>query len=162
MPRILIFGNSGSGKSILAGALAAEYDIPCLDLDTITWESPGERRELAASIAALDSYIADHDGWIIEGCYGSLIEHAAPHCTDMRFLNPGIDACVRNNESRPWEPHKYESLDEQNRHFEFLQKWVREYESRDDEFSLTRHQQIYDTFAGQKQLTHGEAPFSGP
>lgn len=37
MPRIVIFGNSGSGKSTYAKAQAARLGCPHLDLDTIAW-----------------------------------------------------------------------------------------------------------------------------
>ncbi len=37
--KVLIFGNSGSGKSSLAGALAERHGLARLDLDSIVWES---------------------------------------------------------------------------------------------------------------------------
>ena len=39
--RLLIIGNSGSGKSWRARTLAAQHGLPHLDLDTIVWE-PGQ------------------------------------------------------------------------------------------------------------------------
>jgi len=35
--RILIFGNSGSGKSALARRLSFKHGIPILDLDGLVW-----------------------------------------------------------------------------------------------------------------------------
>jgi adenylate kinase family enzyme len=51
MPRILIYGNSGSGKTTMARAVAAELGLEHLDLDLIAWDAPGERRSPAASVA---------------------------------------------------------------------------------------------------------------
>jgi len=152
MHRILIFGNSGSGKTTLARALAREHDLPRLDLDSITWKAAAVREDLAISMAALDRFMDAHDSWVIEGCYGDLIERAAARCTEMRFLNPGVEACQRNNRGRTWEPHKYESAEAQDRQLELLQAWVRQYESREDEFSLARHRAIYDAFPGAKRM----------
>jgi len=39
--KVLVFGNSGSGKSTYARALAAREGVPYLDLDSIVWE-PGQ------------------------------------------------------------------------------------------------------------------------
>ena len=151
MPRILIFGNSGSGKSTLSKSLATELGLPYLDLDTIAWGEVAERRPLDESLKVLDQFIHEFQSWVIEGCYASLIEHVAGSCSEMRFFNPGIDVCLANNMARPWEPQKYESLEAQNEHFEFLQNWVREYETRDDEFSLVEHRRIFDAFEGTKK-----------
>lgn len=86
----------------------------------------------------------------MEGSYGDLIEVALPCCTEMHFLNPGVDACVANCAGRPWEPEKYASREDQDRMLDFLIAWVRDYESRSDEYSLARHRAIYDSFDGVK------------
>ena len=46
------------------------------------------RRPLGDSVAALEAFIDANAGWVIEGCYGDLIEAALPSCTELRFLNP--------------------------------------------------------------------------
>ena len=134
MHRILITGNSGSGKSTMAAQVAAEYGLPHLDLDTLAWESPAVRRPLDDSVAAIRAFLDRNPQWVIEGCYTGLLEAVLPHATELRFLNPGVEACVRNCRSRPWEPHKYPSVEAQNQNLEMLIRWVREYETRDDEF----------------------------
>ena len=114
--RVLLFGNSGSGKSTLARALAAEHGIVHLDLDSIVWEPDkiAVLRPIEAIRASLDAFLQSHEQWVIEGCYGELIEIAAPACTELIFLNPGREACLANNLRRPWEPHKYASKAEQD------------------------------------------------
>ncbi len=150
--RVLLFGNSGSGKSTLARALAQAHDLAHLDLDTIVWE-PGRvavPRPPAAVRASLAEFIAAHARWVIEGCYGELIEAAAPSCTELIFLNPGRDACLANNLRRPFEPHKYASKAEQDAMLDQLQAWVAAYYTRDDAWSYAAHRRIFDSFQGRK------------
>lgn len=152
MERIVIFGNSGSGKSSLAKALASRHGVEHLDLDVIAWEPerPGVRAAFEESERALLRFVEASDGWVIEGCYSGLLKVAAAHCTELIFLNPGVEACVENCKARPWEPHKYESREAQDANLRMLIGWVREYETRDDEFSLREHRRLFDAHGGQK------------
>lgn len=150
VPRVLVVGNSGSGKSTLARTLTQAHGIAALDLDSIAWSRPGVRRELDDSARALQAFVAANDGWVIEGCYSSLIERAVPHATELVFLDPGVDACIANNRLRAWEPHKYPSKAAQDANLEFLQQWVRAYYTRDDEYSHRAHRALYDAFKGKK------------
>ncbi|EGJ29762.1 MULTISPECIES: hypothetical protein [Moorena] len=152
MRKILIFGNSGAGKTTLALKLQVELSLPILDLDTITWipDLPGVRREDAESERLLIDFIQKNPGWIIEGCYGSLIETAANYSSEMIFLNPGVKKCLENNRLRPWEPHKYKTPKEQEANFEFLQTWIKDYYSRDDEYSFSCHDRLFKSFSGNK------------
>lgn len=157
MSRIVIVGNSGSGKSTLARRLAAERCIPHLDLDTLAWAAPAVRRPLEESAALVEDFVRENPEWVVEGCYASLLEVALRSATELSFLNPGVEACVRNCRARPWEPHKYASKEEQDERLEFLLGWVREYEARDDEYSLAAHRRLFDAFAGPKR-EYGDDP----
>jgi hypothetical protein len=95
-------------------------------------------------------FIRGSGSWVIEGCYSGLLKEAAAHCTEMIFLNPGVEACVENCKARPWEPHKYPSREAQDANLRMLIDWVREYETRDDEFSLREHRRLFDTHEGRK------------
>jgi adenylate kinase family enzyme len=151
--KLLILGNSGSGKSTLAKAVAERHGLPHLDLDIIVWE-PGQiavPRALEAVRADLDGFIAAHPTWVIEGCYGELIEAAAPFSTQLLFLNPGLAACLANNRRRPWEPHKYVSAEAQGAMLDNLQAWVEGYYSRDDAWSLAAHRRVFDRHPGRKR-----------
>jgi adenylate kinase family enzyme len=149
--RILIYGNSGSGKTTMARETARALAVPHLDLDSITWSAPLVRRELAASVVLLDEFIGATSEWVIEGCYGDVIAAAVPHCSELRFLNPGVEVCIANCKRRPWEPSKFATREEQDAMLEALIAWVRQYETRDDEYGLARHRAVFDAFAGVKR-----------
>jgi len=151
--RILIFGNSGAGKSTLAKSFASAYALAHLDLDHLAWEEAdaAARRALERSRAEIEKFTAANDGWVIEGAYADLLTMLLDECSELVFLNPGIETCIANCRARPWEPHKYADRESQDRNLAFLLGWVREYESRDDEYSLRRHRWLFDRFNGVKR-----------
>ncbi len=149
--RIVIFGNSGSGKSTMARHLSGELGVPHLDLDQLAWSAPGVRKPLSESARQIQAFTAANPAWVAEGCYGDLLELVLPQALEVRFLNPGTEACVANCLARPWEPEKYSSKEEQDSRLAFLIDWVREYESRTDEYSLTKHRALFDAFHGAKR-----------
>ena len=148
--KIVLIGNSGSGKTTMARALAAEYGLTHLDLDSLAWSTPGVRRPPEESVAEIRAFVAANPRWVMEGCYADLAEAALPYATELRFLNPGVEACVRHCLARPWEPEKYASKADQDEKLQFLIRWVRDYSTRDDEYSLARHRALFDAFPGAK------------
>ncbi len=153
MRRVVVFGNSGAGKSTLAGDLKRREGLAHLDLDTLAWESttPPTRRPLARSAEGIERFVRKHPAWVIEGCYADLLEVVADRCTEMIFLNPGVQVCIAHCRQRPWEPHKYATKAQQDENLAFLIEWVRAYETRTDEFSLRAHRRLFDAHAGPKR-----------
>ena len=90
MSKFVIFGNSGSGKSTLACELVEQEGQAYLDLDTLAWqkESPMLRRSIPDSLTDIRKFMAEHDSWVIEGCYSSLLASAVSECSRLVFLNP--------------------------------------------------------------------------
>ena len=150
--RVAILGNSGSGKSALAAALGAVGRTPCLDLDTIAWE-PGQSAVPRNEAFARDDVLAfcgSNPNWVVEGCYTTLIEAALEFTPRLVFLNPGLEVCLANCRSRPWEPHKYGSKQEQDKSLQFLLSWVADYYNRAGPLSLQAHRNCFDAYAGPK------------
>ena len=150
--KVLVFGNSGSGKSTFAKQLASEHGLAHLDLDSIVWE-PGKiavQRPAHAIEASLAAFVSEHPSWVVEGCYGELVLAASAHCTELVFLNPGLETCLEHNRKRPWEPHKYASKAAQDQMLENLQAWVADYYARQDQWSYHAHRRIFDSFPGCK------------
>ncbi len=151
--KVAILGNSGSGKTTLARKLAARTSIPFLDLDQVFWQSAAPvERPPAERIAEVRRFCGEQESWIIEGCYADLIEASFPWHPELIFLDPGLEKCIAHCRSRPWEPHKYGSREEQDERLEFLIQWVSEYYERDGLMSYRFHQALFDGYPGPKRL----------
>ena len=149
--KIILLGNAGAGKSTLSKKLIARNPAARLSLDEVAFQGGVERRPLQDSIAAVKRFIADHESWIIEGCYADIIEAVLADCEELIFLNPGVDACIAHCRARPWEPEKFRSSREQDSNLENLIAWVKSYETRKDEYGLLRHRAVFDACAGRKR-----------
>ena len=159
--KLILLGNAGAGKSTMARRLIGSANIPRLSLDEIAWDQGTRRKPLTDSLVLLSEFLGAKEQWVIEGCYGDLIEAALPHCTELRFLNPGIETCVAHCNRRPWEASKFSSAEQQNAMLDQLIQWVKEYETRNDEYGLKRHRQIFDDFSGTKREYTSTASYEG-
>ena len=152
MKNILIFGNSGSGKSTRAKKLCRLEGLPHLDLDTLAWKqsNPPERKPLTESNAEIEKFINSNKGWVVEGCYSDLLEIALPFSNEIIFMNLPIELCIENAKNRPWEAHKYESKEAQNDNLKMLIDWISQYSVRKDTFSEFAHNAMYENYSGKK------------
>ncbi|MGO8970613.1 MAG: hypothetical protein ACLQDQ_13720 [Myxococcaceae bacterium] len=124
-----------------------------MDLDNLVWEPGQVAVARPANHVKLDlqRFLETQARWVIEGCYSEWVEVASAWCTELVFLNPGEAVCLGHCRSRPWEPHKFASLEEQNKLLDFLLEWVRAYYTRNESCSLSRHQQLFRDFNGLKR-----------
>ncbi len=154
MRKILIFGNSGSGKTTIAKKLCVELGLVHLDLDTLAWQStsPPERKPLNKSKIEIDRFINLNESWVIEGCYSDLLELVASKSNEMIFMNLPIDDCIANAKERPWEPHKYKSKEAQDANLGMLINWISQYSIRTDTFSESAHKELYEKYSGKKTM----------
>lgn len=135
----------------MARRLMQGLSVPHLSLDEIAWGQGAERKPFEESVQVLRKFLDDNEHWIIEGCYSDLVEVALPFCEELRFLNPGIEVCVDHCLKRPWEPEKFPTEKEQQEMLANLVAWVREYETRSDEYGLHRHRLLFEHFSGKKR-----------
>ncbi len=151
--RVCVLGNSGSGKSTYAMRLGRD-GATVLELDTIHWEPHqiAVARPPEVARADLAAFIAAHDRWVIEGCYADLIEAALPACTELVFLDPGVEVCIANARRRPFEPHKYDRPEDQERMLGFLVDWITAYPSRSGPDGHAAHRRVFDGFTGAKRV----------
>lgn len=152
MKRVIIFGNSGSGKSTKAKHLCSEYNLSHLDLDTLAWlrTDPPQRKPINDSKKEILSFLKDNDSWVIEGCYSDLLEIVLEKSSEIIYMKLSVEDCIENAKKRPWEPHKYISKDAQDENLEMLIEWIKQYPVRDDTFSKVEHEKIYHNYKGKK------------
>ncbi len=156
--KVIILGNAGAGKSTLARKLIARQPAARLSLDEVAFLGGAERRPLQDSVEAVKRWISEQDSWIIEGCYADILEPVLACADELIFLNPGIEACLAHCRSRPWEPEKFSSRQEQDANLDNLLQWVGSYDTRTDDYGLARHKELYESFEGKKrELGHPEA-----
>jgi adenylate kinase family enzyme len=122
LSRIVILGNSGSGKSWLAERLAHHLASRAVDLDMIHWLPGGfnSRRDPDEARAAVRELAAE-DRWVIEGVYGWLAREALPRATALVMLDIPDEECVENVEARGLRQGGDEAA-----HLALI-AWVREY-----------------------------------
>jgi adenylate kinase family enzyme len=157
LDKIIIFGNSGAGKSTLAKKRAQSNNLAHFDLDTIAWLPPKalnhspERMPLEDSKVKIEQFITTNANWVIEGCYADLLEFIMTEATEVIFLDLPVEVCMANAKDRPWEPHKYQSKQAQDKNLPMLLNWIAQYPERTDTFSQQAHQKLFDGFSGKKQ-----------
>ncbi len=66
MARILIIGNAGGGKSVLARKIAAKRGLPYREIDAITWK-PGWEAFSQEEYEAAHAKLIAEESWVIDG-----------------------------------------------------------------------------------------------
>ena len=66
MARILIIGNAGGGKSVLARKIAARRGLPYREIDTIVWR-PGWVMAPQAEYDAAHAAMIAEESWVLDG-----------------------------------------------------------------------------------------------
>ena len=138
----------------MANKLKNAEGLAHLDLDELAWinSNPPQRAPLEHSHSKILEFIESNESWVIEGCYSDLLELVSSQANEAIFLNLPVEMCVENAKNRPWEPNKYPSKEEQDANLDMLLDWIRDYESRDDVFSMASHMKFFDSFAGSKSM----------
>ena len=148
---VIIFGNSGSGKSTRAQRLSKQHQLAHLDLDTLAWEAtnPPTRRSMEASLKDIQAFIRQHPRWVIEGCYADLLTLIAPLAEQAVFMDLSVAQCQANARNRPFEAHKYSSQAAQDRNLSMLLQWIADYEHRNDACSRQAHESLFAACPGE-------------
>jgi adenylate kinase family enzyme len=94
MRRVLVIGNSGSGKSTFARALGAKTGLPVTHIDQIFWQPGWVQAPRDAYVARLDAVLA-RDEWIIDGTNSSTFDRRIPRADAIIWLKRSRVACCR-------------------------------------------------------------------
>ena len=92
--RILIIGNSGSGKSWLASQLSEKLSYKIIHFDKHFWEPGGFNRKRDRQVVYQEiASLAKEDNWIMEGVFGELAELALERATILVYLDKSWEEC---------------------------------------------------------------------
>ncbi len=144
LERTLIMGNSGSGKSWLAGRLGRALGLAATDLDDIHWlRGSYEQKRARGDAIQLAVAAASGQAWIVEGVFGWLIEPISDKASFLVWLDLNWDDCYGNLKDR------YRGKTD-GRSFRELAVWAENYWNRQSASSFSGHKEIFENFAGPK------------
>lgn len=151
MKRMLIIGNSGSGKSWLAARLAERLTIREVSLDTIVWQPGGfnqkrSQDEIDLAIKAL----AQEPLWVVEGVFGALAEQLLDAADTLLFLDLDWSVCRDSLLSLGSQSAKQRDAVAAKKNFQQLLVWASEYGQRASKSSRHFHRELFDRFPNDK------------
>jgi adenylate kinase family enzyme len=158
LSRIVIIGNSGSGKSYLAKSLSAIYSIPVVHLDKILWMPGGfnEKRQNDEIKNEIEQRQKD-DSWIAEGVFGELAALFLARTQSLIFLDMDWPTCRNGLILRGSESSRQLSAVKAEENFSKLLLWAEQYWIRTNLCSQSGHLQIFASFTGLKSRFTSQA-----
>jgi adenylate kinase family enzyme len=151
MNKIIIVGNSGSGKTWLGKRTALLLGIRHITLDSIFWEPGGyNRKRDAHEIQADLKEIQNSDTWLVEGVFGHLVDELMAFSDTLIYMNLPWEECKINLLSRGSESAKQRDPRKAEENFNALIEWAAAYETRDSKASKIYHDFLFDGFSRDK------------
>ncbi|ELC7279550.1 AAA family ATPase [Aeromonas veronii] len=151
MQRILIIGNSGSGKSWLAARLAKQLTIREINLDTIVWQPGGfNQKRPQHEIDHTIQTLAQEPSWVVEGVFGALAEQLLDAANTLLFLDLDWSVCRDSLLSRGSQSSKQRDVVAAEKNFQQLLVWASEYGQRAGKSSRHFHSELFDRFPNDK------------
>lgn len=151
MERIVIIGNSGSGKTYLAQVLSREFRLALIHLDKLFWEPGGFNKKRPIDVVYTEiATLAQGPSWVVEGVFGELAQEFFPNADFLIWLALDWATCSASLLKRGSESAQQldQSLAEEN--FNQLLKWASEYWQRENLRSYRGHARLFEQFNGQK------------
>ena len=151
MERIVIIGNSGSGKTYLAQSLRDHFGYPIVHLDALFWEPGGFNvKRPQATVSAEIATLTQHKSWIVEGVFGELAQEFLPNADTLLWLALDQESCLNSLRQRGSESAKQLDKQSAEENFQKLLTWAAAYWQREDLRSYCGHQRLYEHFNGKK------------
>ncbi len=143
--RILIFGNSGSGKSWLASKLAEKLQLKVIHFDKHFWEPGGFNKMRDRQVVYQEIIdLSQQKNWIMEGVFGELAEITLNTATVVIFLDKSWDECKSSLVIRGSESAQQTDPVQAEESFKQLLLWAENYWSRTGLRSHAGHQNLFD------------------
>lgn len=149
--RVVIIGNSGSGKSYLARKLGALSQVAVVHLDAIFWVPGGFSEKRPAEI--VEREIEERKkgaAWIVEGVFGELAARFLDRADLLIWLDMPWPVCEAGLRERGSESAQQLDPDKAEESFRQLILWAADYRKRTGPRSHAGHARLFSEFAGEK------------
>lgn len=152
MKRIVIIGNSGSGKSVLAEEIGSANEIPVIHLDHLFWVPGGFNEKRSGEVVQAEIACKKEESkWIVEGVFGELAERFLDRADYLIWLDFPWSICREGLLARGSESSQQLDPVKAEENFLNLLVWAEDYWNRNNPRSHFGHQKIFDGFQGAKE-----------
>lgn len=152
MERIIIIGNSGSGKTYLASKLSAYFGYPIIQLDLLFWEQGGFNTKRPKEIVYSEiTRLAKEEKWIVEGVFGELAKEFFGNADYLIWLDLDHGTCIKNLLQRDSESAMQLDREAAEESFQKLIEWASNYWGREGPRSYHGHLSLFRDFSGNKR-----------
>jgi adenylate kinase family enzyme len=151
--KLLILGNSGSGKSWLGKKLTQKLDCKFIEMDKLFWEPGGFNKKRDPELVKKDIQSSTlTDSWICEGVFGKIADMAIESASMVILLDLTWEDCKKNLMNRGPNYEDCQSPSQADKSFEELLNWAKEYSVRENHTSRNYHYNLYNIFVGEKLI----------
>lgn len=107
--RIIVIGNTSSGKSTLAERLAESRGVPFIELDALYWEPGWQESDPEVFRERVQNAIA-HDEWVMAGNYSAQMDISWPLADTVVWLDLPLMTSLRRCIARCWRRYRTREL----------------------------------------------------
>ncbi len=143
--KIVIIGNSGSGKTWLTKRLGIILSAPVVHLDDLFWEPGGFDKQ--RNIDQIELLIQQHKNeaaWIAEGVFGELAEHYLEDAMFLLWLDIDWIICKKRLEERGSEGKRHMGRQQSKEGLLRLLEWASDCYNRQDLRSYEGHKMLFE------------------
>ncbi|WP_459919116.1 P-loop NTPase family protein [Desulfocicer niacini] len=156
--RIVIFGNSGSGKTWLAKKMSFIYSMSIVHFDEIFWEPGGfDKKRESNEILSLINESKKMSSWVAEGVFGKIAEHFIENTDIIIWLDIPLEICIKRLGIRGSESKKHMNREESEQGLKELIEWASQYYDRKNLNSYSGHRKLFNDFSKQKFRLRSES-----
>ncbi|OHX14793.1 AAA family ATPase [Chromobacterium sphagni] len=150
--KLVIIGNSGSGKTWLASRLAERHQAALIHLDHLFWQQGGFRAPRPAEeVDGMISAALSQSGWIAEGVFGDLAARFLPQADALIWLDADWTLCRARLQTRLAAQALHMGRPQDEASAKALLSWAENYGVRRGHCSHSGHLALYEGFAGHKR-----------
>jgi adenylate kinase family enzyme len=156
--RIVIIGNSGSGKTWLAQRLAPRLQAEVVHLDDIFWMDGGfDVRRTPQEVAARIDQSKAGSCWVVEGVFGQLAARYLNVADALVWLDLPWPQCEARLLARGSESKAHMERNQSELGLQKLLLWAGAYATRGGDCSHSGHRKLFESFTGLRRHVENEA-----